>query len=106
MTRGLAIAVATGLLAGCAPHHYTIIQAETVTLYLQVPEASRVQFASSLDRYTLRDTTKNQEGLWTISGLINREFQYFYLVDGSVFIPECHFRQQDDFGTKNCRYLP
>jgi len=95
-----------GFLLGCAPQHYTTIHANTVNLYLQAPQATNVQFASSENRYALREATRNQDGFWMINGLANREFQYFYLVDGQVFLPDCRFRQNDDFGTTNCRYLP
>jgi hypothetical protein len=102
----LALFFLAGFFQGCAPQHYTTIQANTVNLYLQAPQATNVQFASSEDRYTLREATKNQDGTWMINGLANREFQYFYLVDGKLLLPDCRFRQSDDFGTTNCRYLP
>lgn len=102
----LAIILLAGLFQGCAPQHYVTIQANTVNLYLQAPQAENVQFASSADQYTLRKATKNQDGAWLINGLVNQEFQYFYLVDGQLFIPDCRFKQNDDFGTTNCRYLP
>lgn len=93
-------------LQGCVPQHYTTIHANTVNLYLQAPQATNVQFASSEDRYALREAIRNQDGTWMINGLANREFQYFYLVDGKLLLPDCRFRQNDDFGTANCRYLP
>lgn len=102
----LAIILLACLFQGCAPQHYVTIQANTVNLYLQAPQATNVQFASSADQYTLRKASKNQDGAWLINGLANQEFQYFYLVDGQLFIPDCRFKQNDDFGTTNCRYLP
>ena len=106
MTRYLTFFLASAVLTGCAPRHYVLVQAETVTLYLQAPEAAKVQFASSVDQFTLRDVSKNEEGAWIVNGLNNKEFQYFYIVDGAMFVPDCRFHQNDDFGTVNCRYLP
>ncbi|MBV5316773.1 MAG: hypothetical protein JZU50_03090 [Desulfobulbaceae bacterium] len=91
---------------GCTRQHYVIIKADTLTLYLQAPQATRVQFASSADQFVLHEVVKKGDGSWAIGGLANTEFQYFYLVDGKVVLPECRFRQNDDFGTANCRYLP
>lgn len=106
MSRLIAMGLVIGCLQGCAPQHLTIVQADTVTLLLNAPQAKQVQFASSIDHFTAHDATKNPEGHWVVTELANQEFQYFYIVDGSLFIPECRFRQNDDFGTTNCRYLP
>lgn len=106
MNRLIATGIVVGCLQGCALQHRTIVQADTVTLLLNVPQAKQVQFASSVNHYTAQDATKNPEGHWVVTNLANQEFQYFYLIDGKPFIPECRFRQNDDFGTTNCRYLP
>lgn len=106
MSRLLAIGILIGSLQGCAPQHQTIVQAEKVTLFLYAPQARQVQFASSADHYIAHEAIRNPEGNWVVTDMANQEFQYFYLVDGKPFIPECRFRQNDDFGTTNCRYLP
>ncbi len=95
-----------GFLAGCQPRHHVTFQAETVTLHLWLPEAASVQFASSIDSYTLHQAKRDRDGSWSVGSLPNQEFQYFYLVDGKPFIPDCRFRQSDDFGAMNCRHLP
>ena len=106
MNRGLVPVVLAVLLGGCAPRHHATLQDGTLTLHLRAPEAATVQFASSLDDYALHQATRQADGSWTVAGLPNREFQYFYLVDGTPRTPDCRFRQHDDFGTSNCRYLP
>jgi hypothetical protein len=106
MIKRVGIVILAGCFQGCASPHQVTVQADTVTLSLRAPQAARVQFASSADRYTLHEASKDRDGIWTFTGLANREFQYFYLVDGKVFLPDCRFRQSDDFGTANCRYLP
>lgn len=106
MIRTLIVLTMLGLAGGCAPRHTVIILDKSVTLVLQAPEALVVQFASSADQYSLRPAKKDTQGNWVVAGLGNQEFQYFYLVDGKVFLPDCRYRQADDFGAANCRYLP
>lgn len=93
-------------LSGCAPRHYTRNDFDSVTLYLRLPGAINVQFASSVDRYQIHDTQKSGLGLWEVSVSSNREFKYFYIVDGSAYLPNCRFKERDDFGNQNCIYLP
>jgi len=99
------IAVYIGL-SGCVPRHYTRNGLDSVKLYLRVPGASIVQFASSVDHYQVHDTQKNGLGLWEVSIPRNCEFKYFYIVDGSAYLPDCRFKERDDFGKQNCIYLP
>jgi hypothetical protein len=106
MIKRLVLVFLAVFLQGCAPQHHTIVLVEKVTLFLNAPQAKQVQFASSVDQYVVHEATKNPEGIWVTTELANQEFQYFYLVDGKPFTPECRFRQSDDFGTTNCRYLP
>ncbi len=98
-----------GLLAvclnGCASSHYVETRPDSVVFFLQMPEAGRVQFASSADRYTLHDTIRNNSGTWRIKVPSSADLKYFYFVDGSVYVPECRFKETDDFGSENCLYL-
>ena len=106
MIRTLLVVTLLGLAGGCVPRHTVMVLDKSVTIVLRAPEASVVQFASSADRYALRPAVKDKQGNWVVAGIGNQEFQYFYLVDGKVFLPDCRYRQADDFGTANCRYLP
>ena len=92
-------------LSGCIPKHYTRNSLDSVTLYLRLPGVSTVQFASSLDHYQVHDTQKNTLGSWAISVPLSAEFKYFYIVDGSVHLPDCRFKEHDDFGEAKL-YLP
>jgi len=94
------------LCTGCAGHHYISDNSGSVSLYLRLPDATDVQFASSIDAYQLHDTRKNGLGFWEINMPIKPESTYFYIVDGSFYIPDCRFREMDDFGSENCLYLP
>ncbi|MGD9948310.1 MAG: hypothetical protein AB7U29_07500 [Desulfobulbus sp.] len=94
------------LVAGCAPRHTVVVKNNTVVLELHLHEVDEVGFASSLDQFSVHQARPGQHGQWIIAGLPNREFQYFYLVDGKVLLPDCRFTVMDDFGASNCRYLP
>jgi hypothetical protein len=93
-------------LNGCAPIHYTRNGSDFVTLYLRLPDAKIVQFASSVDNYQVHDILKSEPGFWEVSIPRQLEFKYFYIVDGVTCIPDCRFKEQDDFGKQNCIYLP
>jgi hypothetical protein len=105
MTRFLKVAMLL-LLAGCAPGHFIVRQPSGVTLYLNRPDATEVLFASSADGFLVHPTKKNHSGVWMIDNLADREFQYFYIVDGRVVVPDCQLRERDDFGADNCIYQP
>lgn len=107
MKKGIYILVFVCIgLVGCMPRHFTLKNDEFVELYLRAPRANKVQFASSVDHYQTRDIEKNGMGLWEVSVPRHFEFKYFYVVDGAVFLPDCRFKEHDDFGTQNCIYQP
>ena len=104
--RILQLAVAALYLAGCAATHYHERQSDRVTFYLKAPEARGVAFASSLDAYNPHKASKIGGSRWAVTVAANSEFRYFYLVDGAVHVPECKFYEKDDFGSRNCIYVP
>ena len=104
--RILQLAVAAFYLAGCAATHYHERHSDRVTFYLKVPEARGVAFASSLDAYSPHLASKVDGSRWVVSVAAGSEFRYFYIVDGSVHVPECKFYEKDDFGSRNCVYVP
>ncbi len=93
-------------LGGCGPSHFFTRQAGGLRLYLDLPEASEVLFASSADSFQLHPTTKTRDDLWETRLLADQGFHYFYRVDGSPYVPDCRYSDQDDFGTRNCIYQP
>ncbi len=94
-------------LAGCAAStHYHVRQSDRVTFYLQAPGARGVVFASSLDAFNPHLASKVDGSRWVVSVAADSEFRYFYLVDGVVYVPECRYYEYDDFGSRNCLYLP
>ena len=92
------------VLSGCSPQHFIKKDPDSLTLYLRKPEAHRVQFAASIDHFTLHDARQDSRGVWEIKVPASSELKYFYIVDGQVYIPECRFKEKDDFGAENCIY--
>jgi hypothetical protein len=94
-------------LAGCAAStHYHERQSDRVTFYLKAPGAKGVVFASSLDAFSPHLASKVDGSRWVVSVAAGSEFRYFYIVDGAVYVPECRFYEKDDFGSRNCLYVP
>jgi hypothetical protein len=104
--RILQLAFAAFYLTGCAATHYYQRQSDRVTFYLKAPEARGVAFASSLDAFNPRLASKISSSRWAVTVAANSEFRYFYIVDGAVYVPECKFYEKDDFGSRNCIYVP
>jgi hypothetical protein len=93
------------VLSGCAGHYYQKNDG-TVSIFLRKPDARRVYFLSSLDGYKPRKATRVDEDIWQINISAKTEFKYFYNVDGAVYLPECDLKEQDDFGSQICIYIP
>jgi hypothetical protein len=93
------------LVSGCASHYY-LKNDDTVSIFLKKPDAKRVYFLSSLDGYKPRKATRVDSRTWQINTSAKTEFKYFYNVDGAVYLPECQLKEQDDFGSQICIYIP
>ena len=92
-------------LSGCASHYYRI-EADMLHLYLKNPEANKIYFSCSLDRFELRPARKIDSKTWMVSLPADREFTYFYIADEEIFLPACRFTELDDFGSRNCIFIP
>ena len=94
------------LTASCGQKHIIHRFPGSVTLYLHEPDAREVLFASSLDRFQYHSANRILWGTWKVSIPADRQFVYFYLVDGKVTLPDCPVTVLDDFGSRNCLYVP
>jgi 1,4-alpha-glucan branching enzyme len=92
-------------LGGCAAGHYVESTSDTLNFFLKMPEAKNVSFASSIDNYTLHSANENSSGTWQVTVPLQSELKYFYIVDDSVYLPDCRFKETDDFGSENCLYI-
>lgn len=77
-----------------------------LVLVITRPVAEEVYFVSSLDRFTAHPLRKEGRDTWVWRGKGDESFSYFFLVDGEVDLPECALTVEDDFGEKNCIYVP
>jgi hypothetical protein len=93
-------------LVGCGRTHYLTVEERNVRVFLKHPDASTVLFASSLNGFEPVEAKKTDDAIWTVVVPKRSEFRYFYVVDGTVFVPPCPFKEQDDFGSQNCIYVP
>ncbi len=94
------------VLTGCASEHFYTVQSHTVSLVLNGKNAESVLFASSLDGFILHEAVQLDDDTWEIRVPADNEFEYFYVVDGNVYIPPCNMTKTDDFGSENCIYSP
>ncbi len=92
-------------LTACAGHSYRV-KDNNLHIYLKEPNAQTVYFLHSLDGYAPHEAKKIDGRTWEIIVPANTEFKYFYLVDGVPHIPACEFSENDDFGSKNCIFVP
>ena len=97
---------ALALLSGCAGQYSYRITNNELHIFLKNPEAKEVYFLSSLDQFELHEAYKNSKGVWEVTIPYNQEFRYFFLVDGSIYLPACDQKENDDFGSENCVYIP
>jgi hypothetical protein len=92
-------------LAGCSNHYYRI-KSDSLHLYLKKPGAKTVLFAFSKDSYEPHLALRVNSTTWEVTVPADVEFRYFFIVDGAVFLPSCQFTEKDDFGFKNCIFVP
>jgi hypothetical protein len=102
LARLLAVAF---FIAGCAGHSYHR-EDDRVHLRLRDGHAREVLFSSSLEGFGLQRAQKTGEATWEVTVPNRGEFTYFYIVDGKVHLPDCPYREKDDFGAYNCLYKP
>ena len=90
----------------CTGGHYFRKNNDTLSIFLKVSDARQVYFLSSLEGYRPQEAMRVDERTWQISVPAQVEFKYFYKIDGKVYLPNCRLKEQDDFGSQNCIYLP
>jgi len=101
----LSMLSAVFFVTGCAGHYYRE-EADRLHLYLKSGNAVEVFFVSSLDSFAPHRIAKTGSETWKMTVPKGGEFRYFYLVDGKIHLPDCPYREMDDFGSYNCLYKP
>jgi hypothetical protein len=93
-------------LSGCARSHYYIdAGGGEVDVYVKEKEAREVLFFSSADHFQPHQAQKMSGGLWRVTMPDRKEIRYFYMIDGKKVLPDCRWREEDDFGSENCVYV-
>ena len=90
---------------GCSAHYHTIHNGH-VDVYLKAPQAQSVSIVVSGDTFEKVPAVRTQLGTWKVTLNRANEFKYFYLVDGTVYLPDCPLKERDDFGADNCVFSP
>ncbi|MDB9823107.1 hypothetical protein OAC89_05335 [Deltaproteobacteria bacterium] len=94
------------MLSGCVSRYSYEVTNDVLHIYLSEPDAEKVYFLSSLDQFERHEAFKNSKGIWEVTLPSKEEFKYFFIVDGTVFLPTCDQKENDDFGSENCIYVP
>jgi len=92
------------VFSACISHHYRI-DGDHMTLILRYPDAKNVVLFCSLDGFKSRPA-KKVSNYWESKVPAGKPFRYFYRVDDTTFVPDCLMTEKDDFGFKNCIYIP
>lgn len=90
---------------GCTKQYFVKVNGDSLSFYYSDAKAKEIYFASSMDHFYFHPAVKGPEDLWQVTVPLNKEFEYFYIVDGEVTLPDCPNTVLDDFGTKNCLYV-
>jgi len=99
------ILAAVFMAGGCSAHYHTIRDGH-VDVYLKAPQAQSVSLVVSGDTFEQVQAARTELGDWKVTLIRAREFKYFYLVDGKVYLPDCLLKERDDFGSDNCVFSP
>lgn len=101
-----ALFLTIGFMSGCTTQYsYKIVKNE-LNIFIKKPKTEKVYFLSSLDEFKRHEIFKNDKGLWEVTLPADREFRFFFIADGKVFLPECNQRESDDLGSEDCIYIP
>lgn len=103
--KGLSYWIVTLVLAGCGLRE-TNLRDGRAELVLSAPQATSVVLVVTGDRFEQIAARPDDRGRWVVSVPTTAEFAYFYLLDGEPYVPECRFREHDEFGTTNCIFMP
>jgi hypothetical protein len=90
---------------GCSAHYHTICNGQA-EVYLKAPGAQSVFLVVSGAVFEKVPAVRTQPDTWKVTLDRAYEFKYFYLVDGTVYLPDCLLKERDDFGADNCVFSP
>lgn len=92
------------LNVGCSSYSITSPNEHTAIIYLYSPFAKEVFLHCSESHFVPLPARRISITHWSSKVVFQTQFSYFFTVDGKVVIPDCAYREQDDFGNTNCIY--
>ncbi len=92
------------IFIGCASHFYRTDE-DSVVLHLRIQNTDSVILFTSADGF-LPNAAERRGDTWVNRIPSNRQFSYFYKLNGEIYTPDCPFKEVDDFGSENCIYVP
>lgn len=101
----VALIICGCFLCGCSLHYHDV-KDDQVHFYLKNSPTGVVYFANSSDGFKLHRAVKIDHATWEVTAPAFREFSYFYIIDNKIFLPDCRFKEIDDYGYENCIYIP
>ncbi|NNG00087.1 MAG: hypothetical protein HKM93_11955 [Desulfobacteraceae bacterium] len=72
---------------------------------IRAPGATEVDFFCSCDGFEPRPAARGSDLAWSVSVSADRDFSYFFVVDGRVSLPDCSARETDDLGATSCIFM-
>jgi len=85
--------------------HSVQVHNNSLSFYYNDAKAKEILFSSSANHFNCQPAMKGPGNVWQVTVPLNKEFSYFYIVDGETTLPDCINTELDDFGAKNCLYL-
>ena len=101
------LSVALWISACAHPPHQVEVRHNQIRFHLAAPGARSVVLVVISDKVEKHFSELQWGGVWETRVLVDTsrplmDIKYFYLVDGSFFLPSCAMRDTDDFGAENC----
>ncbi len=106
MKKSFLVLIIAGLVLTGFTKHYYNVNKDVARFYLEKPESKQVFFLSSLDGYRPHKAREISANTWQVKVPAHAEFKYVYNVDGNIYVPPCKLKENDNFGSQNCIYIP
>lgn len=89
------------MISGCASMKVRHSDGDMIMSFKK--EAERIILYSSATGYTPIDAEKAGDW-WHVSIKDTDKLKYFLKADGEIFLPDCKYKENDDFGGELCIY--
>ncbi len=95
------------MLSACSTTSYSVKRYDdTISFYAKIPKAKVVYFVSNLTNLKKIKSKKESKDIWKTTLHYTGGVIRYYIVDGKIYLPPCRSYEKDDFGGRDCIYLP